>query len=225
MSNSMQTIKKKRSTSFKPAKDIPLMAIIKGLIIAGFVLALLPGCSRDKDITTKSPRAYIMESENLVIPAAIEVPANLPGGNKRVATYYATGVQKYKAQVKAGGNGSEFEWVFVAPQADLFDITNNKIGTHSAGPSWQLLHSTTDSIFAQAYTPARNAPSPGGGSIDWLLLKPKTGKTPTGIFSQVNYIQRIATTGGRAPVNAPTNAAQTTDVPYTAIYRFTQQNP
>ena len=65
--------------------------------------------------------AHIAASEKLIIPAAVEVPSNLPGGNTRVATFYAVGVQKYKAREKAGSNPLAYEWMFVAPQADLYD--------------------------------------------------------------------------------------------------------
>jgi hypothetical protein len=166
--------------------------------------------------------AHIAASEKLIIPAAIEVPANLPGGNTRVATFYATGVQKYKAREKAGSNPLAYEWIFVAPQADLYDVTNAKVGTHGAGPFWQI--SPSDSIFGQQFTPAKTGPSPDPESIDWLLLMPKTGTTPTGIFADVAYIQRIATKGGKAPTTPPTNANETVEVKYKAVYRFTKKN-
>ena len=183
--------------------------------------------SLDKDIAAgannNSPAAHIAASEKLEIPAAIDLPANLPNGNTRVATFYAEGVQKYKAQEKAGSNPVTYQWVFVAPQADLYDLTNAKIGTHSAGPTWQL--SVNDSIYGQQYSPPKTAPSPDAGSIDWLLLMPKTGKTPTGIFAEVSYIQRIATKGGKAPATPPTSANETVEVKYKAVYRFSKINP
>jgi len=181
-------------------------------------------CGDDKEILNNSPAQHILESENMVIPASIELPSNLPGGNTRVVTYYAEGVQKYKARQKAGSDPAVFEWVFVAPAADLFDMTNAKVGTHSAGPTWQLSGSTTDSIYAQQFTPAKTATSPDPSSIDWLLLMPKVGKTPTGLFADVIYIQRIATKGGKAPVGAPLSASDTIDVYYEAVYRFTKKN-
>ena len=61
-------------------------------------------------------------------PLAVSLPEDLPGGNSRVATYYAIGVQKYKAREIAGSNPVAFEWVFVAPLADLYDVNNNKVG-------------------------------------------------------------------------------------------------
>jgi len=57
-----------------------------------------------------------------------------------------------------------------------------------------------------------------------LLLMPKAGKIPTGIFTNVSYLQRIATKGGKAPTIPPVNATDVVDVKYTAIYRFTKQN-
>src|SRR6186713_542328 len=71
-----------------------------------------------------SPAAHISASENVAIPASVSVPENLPNGNSRVATYYAVGIQKYKARIKAGSDPIVYEWVFVAPKADLYDISN-----------------------------------------------------------------------------------------------------
>ncbi len=200
----------------KKLKNIYPTILLNAILFA----AVLTGCKKDNDIDINSPAYQIRESEKLVIPAAVDLPSNLPDGNTRVATYYAEGVQKYKAQAKAGTNPVTYEWVFVAPQALLYDESNKITGTHGAGPFWQL--SAQDSIFAQHFSPAKTAPSPDG-SIDWLLLMPKAGKTPTGIFQHVAYIQRIATTGGKAPAILPLSAAETADVKYTAIYRFSKK--
>lgn len=179
--------------------------------------------SCDKGGTEKEPVHYIFESEKLTIPPGVELPANAPKGNTRVGTFYAKGVQIYKSQVKAGSSPVSYEWVFVAPKANLYGVSNTLIGTHGAGPFWEL--SPTDSIFAQHFAPVRSAPSPDAAGIDWLLLMPKAGKAPSGVFADVSYIQRIATTGGKASSVQPTGAGQTTEVPYTAIYRFTKKTP
>ena len=170
-----------------------------------------------------APAAHIQASENLSIPASVAVPENLPNGNTRVATYYAVGVQKYKARIKAGTDPVQYEWIFVAPLADLYDNSNAKVGIHGAGPFWAT--SPIDSIFGQHFSPQRTAPSPDPESIDWLLLMPKAGTTPTGIFADVDYIQRIATKGGKAPLTPPTSITQTVDVKYKTVYRFTKINP
>jgi hypothetical protein len=196
---------------------------ITRVLTAVFLSLTFAACEKDNDVKDESPAAQLAASEKLTIPAAVELPSN-PTGNTRIATYFATGVQKYKAQLVAGSSPARYEWVFVAPQADLYDATDAKVGTHTAGPTWQL-PGGQDSIYAQHFAPQRTAPSTEPNTIDWLLLMPKTGKVPTGIYASVAYIQRIATKGGKAPATAPTSASQTVDVPYTAIYRLTKKNP
>lgn len=189
-----------------------------------FASTLLISCDRDHDVIDNNSASYhIAKSESLSIPASVDLPANAPAGNKRVLTYFAEGVQKYKAQKDPGSDPATYKWVFVAPLADLYNNQNQKIGNHSAGPTWQLLNSFTDSIYGQAFSPARTAPSPDPNSIDWLLLMPKVGNTPTGVFANVEYIQRIATVGGKAPAVLPTTADATVDVRYTAVYRFSRK--
>lgn len=194
------------------------------ILMLGSSAIITMSCKKDKDkpVDTNTPAYHISQSESITIPDAIALPDNLPAGNSRVATFYAVGVQKYKAQEIAGSNPVAYSWAFVAPQADLYDATNNKVGTHSAGPDWQL--SAADSMFGQSFTPPRTSPSNDVASIDWLLLMPKTGKTPSGVFANVSYVQRIDTKGGKAPATQPTSASDTVDVPYTAIYRFSKIN-
>jgi hypothetical protein len=214
----------------------------KSMLIAALLSSTLIACKKDAinknsneeiqsasfignsslEANGNSPAAHIAASENLDIPASIAVPQNLPNGNSRVATYYAVGVQKYKARVKTGTDPVAYEWVFVAPQADLYSINNVKVGEHGAGPYWST--SPSDIIFGQHFSPARTAPSPDPESIDWLLLMPKVGTTQTGIFADVDYIQRIATKGGKAPLTPPTSLTETVDVKYKTVYRFTKIN-
>ncbi|HEY1869732.1 MAG TPA: DUF3455 domain-containing protein, partial [Chitinophagaceae bacterium] len=148
-----------------------------GLLVPVLCSAILFSCKKsDKMSDPNSPASHIAESEKLIIPASVDLPANLPNGNERVATFYAVGVQKYKAQEVTGSSPVAYQWAFVAPQADLYDVSNKKVGTHSAGPTWQL--SAVDSMFGQSFTPARTAPGEDATSIDWLLLMLKQGKTP-----------------------------------------------
>jgi Protein of unknown function (DUF3455) len=196
---------------------------LKSFIVAFTVLVSAVACRHDNSSNDRSPAWHIAESEKLVIPAAVDLPANLPAGNTRVLTLFAEGVQKYKAQVKAGTSDA-YEWVFVAPEADLYNAANLKVGKHYAGPTWRMTEFRTDSIVAQQFSPVRSAVSAESNTIDWLQLMPKTGKTPSGIFSRVAYIQRIATNGGKAPAKLPVSLADTVDVKYTAIYRFSEKN-
>jgi len=187
-------------------------------------LAMLLSCTREKghmDVT--SPAYHILQSETTIIPQAIQLPQNLPNGNSIVATLYAIGVQKYKSEQIVGSSPVAYQWVFVAPEADLYDSTDAKVGTLSVGPAWQL--SPTDSMFGQNFNPPRKSPSPDPESIDWLLLMPQLGRTATGVFANVTYVQCIDTHGGKAPSAPPVNEGQAISVGYTAVYRFSMKNP
>lgn len=189
------------------------------LILPGFFNACT---DHDDPKPVITPADHIQLSENLTMPKALSLPQN-PKGYERVATYFAVGVQKYKAQVKAGVTPVQYEWVFVAPQADLYDASNAKIGIHYAGPTWKLT-GPGHTIMGQAFSPAITFSS-DPKSIDWLLLSNKAGQEPTGTFQGVGYIFRIATKGGKAPATPPAEADATVEVPYTAVYRFVKRIP
>jgi hypothetical protein len=76
----------------------------KHLVIASIILTV-SACEKNDAEETNTPAFFIAQSENVTIPQSIALPDNSPNVNKRVATYYAEGVQKYKAQVKAGTTG------------------------------------------------------------------------------------------------------------------------
>lgn len=198
-------------------KQKPLLSTM----LVGSAMLLAFACRRNEQEDINAPAFYIRESEALTLPADIQLPANAPKGNVRVATYFATGVQTYRAREVPGSPG-QYEWVFVAPQAELFSVSNSQVGSHGAGPHWTI--SAADSIFGQPFSPARTAPSPDPESIDWLLLKAKAGTVLTGVFADVDYIQRIATQGGKPPLTPPGSASQTIDVKYKDVYRFTKSN-
>jgi len=93
---------------------------------------------------------------------------------------------------------------------------------HGVGPYWEVFPGSI--IQGEAFDPARSAASNNAGSIDWLLLKRKSGTIPSGIFQNVDYIQRIATIGGKAPITVPVYLTDTVDMPYAAVYRFSRKN-
>ena len=213
----------------------------KLFLLSAFVSVVLTACKRDNSLYETSleeqlwngeqfmgnslhngsPVQQIAASDQLVIPEIVDLPAEPGVSYTRVATYFAKGVQKYKAQIKAGSNPVTYQWVLAGPDAKLYDATNQKVGSHGFGPHWEI--SPADSIFAQHFSPQRTSPSPEPNTVPWLLLMPKAGTTPTGIFADVDYIQRIATQGGTAPTTPPASIDETTDVKYTAIYRFTKK--
>ena len=137
-----------------------------------------------------------------------EVPGNLkPTGNERLAMVVpAKGVQIYECR--------DAKWVFVAPEADLFDRSGKLIGRHYAGPHWEA----TDGSRIVATVKSRSD-APQAGAIPWLLLSAKSAGSE-GAFSRVTSIQRVSTTGGSAPAGGCATAGEKARVPYTADYYF-----
>ena len=111
--------------------------------------------------------------------AGVPVPDNLkPGPNESLAQVVpAKGVQIYECR--------DGKWAFVAPDAELFDRSGKKIGTHYAGPHWEA----ADGSKVIGAVKAR-ADAPQAGSIPWLLLGAKS-VGPQGAFSGVTSIQRV----------------------------------
>jgi len=66
------------------------------------------------------------------------VPENLraPAGQVLALEAQATGVQIYECNANRT-DPSKFEWIFKAPEADLFDNAGRRIGKHYAGPTWE----------------------------------------------------------------------------------------
>jgi len=140
--------------------------------------------------------------------STVAVPDNLkPGANESLALVVpAKGVQVYECR--------EAKWVFVAPEAELFDRAGKKIGTHYAGPHWEA----ADGSKVVGAVKQR-ADAPAAGNIPWLLLGTKSvGRD--GAFSKVTSIQRVATVGGVAPSGECIQPGGRARVPYTADYYF-----
>ena len=150
-------------------------------------------------------------------PAPAPVPETLrPGSDQTLAMVVpAKGVQIYECRVsKDAGTGAE--WVFVAPEAELFNARGNPIGRHGAGPFWQANDGSR-----VVGTVKQRVDAPIAGAIPWLLLTSKSTST-TGSFSSVSSIQRVNTVGGVAPTAACTSdrVGATERIPYTADYYF-----
>ena len=137
-----------------------------------FLVLLLTGCATSASV-----------AENLKA-----IPENLSpaAGESLKRVIRAKGVQIYECR--------DQKWVFVAPDADLFDEKGNRIGRHYAGPHWEA---TGDGSKVLGTVKTR-ADAPEAGAIPWLLLTTRSvgGR---GYFSDVTSIQRVATHGGTAP--------------------------
>lgn len=143
-------------------------------------------------------------------------PALDPGpGLREVVRLSATGVQVYECRASTAAAGSA-AWVFVAPEAQLFDAQGRNAGSHGAGPNWVAPDGSSVVGAVQA-----RADAPAAGAIPWLLLNTRsTGGA--GAFERVSRIQRVNTEGGVAPAQGCTAASigAQSRVPYRAEYRL-----
>ena len=147
---------------------------------------------------------------------SVEVPAN----QTLALTLNAKGVQIYECRAVAG-DPAKFEWVFKAPEADLFDAQGRKVGRHFAGPSWEL----NDGSKVVGKLKAKED-APDGKGIPWLLLDVAQASGPT--LGKTQSIQRVDTVGGKAPAATMADAAkvgQEARVEYTATYKFYVAKP
>ena len=142
-------------------------------------------------------------------------PALDPGAATRLlTTLSATGAQVYDC--RAGAAGANAAWVFVAPEAELFDDAQRRVGDHGAGPTWTLADGSriVGSVRGRADAPRRDA-------IPWLLLETRSTGT-AGRLSAVHRVQRVHTEGGIAPATGcdARHIGTQVRVPYRADYRL-----
>ena len=147
----------------------------------------------------------------------VQVPDNLkPGANESLAMIVsAKGVQIYECRARKD-QPRDYEWAFVAPEADLFDAGGTRIGRHYAGPHWE----STDGSKILG-TAKERADAPAADAIPWLLLTANSDGSE-GSFSKVTSVQRVSTVGGVAPKAGCSQAAAGTParINYTADYYF-----
>jgi hypothetical protein len=147
--------------------------------------------------------------------SAGEVPDKLrPAGNESLAMIVpAKGVQIYECRAT---RARDYEWAFVAPEAELYDTGGNRIGRHYAGPHWEA--NDGSKVVGQL---KERADAPLTGAIPWLLLTAKS-VGPDGSFGKVTAIQRVRTAGGVAPRDGCVKGTAGTSVrvDYTADYQF-----
>jgi hypothetical protein len=150
--------------------------------------------------------------------AAVDVvPENLraPPSQWMLLEAKATGVQIYECS-PGKTDASRFEWAFKAPEADLFDGKGVKVGKHYGGPTWE----SNDGSKVVGEVKARSD-STDANAIPWLLLNAKS-TSGAGVFTKTQSIQRLETSGGKAPASGcdQAKAGKEARVPYKATYYF-----
>lgn len=160
--------------------------------------------------------AAYAQAETTVPPENLAVPE----GNTLFLSLIGDGVQIYQCQESTEAAGT-YAWVFVAPQAHLYNVAHELIGIHYAGPSWEAHDGSI--VIGEVVEPA-DSPD---GAIPWLLLRVASVEG-NGLFSHVTYIQRVDTYEGIAPA-ADSCTEQDADrfvrVPYRTLYWFYAADP
>lgn len=153
---------------------------------------------------------------------APDVPASLqvPEGNKVSLHVFAVGVQIYRATASTN-SPTGFVWTFQGPEAVLFDMDGNVVGTHYAfagptRPAWET-DSGSRVVGIRTVAPVTVDPT----AIPWLILSADPANTVgPGVLERTTYIQRVNTSGGLAPAAPPTQLGQEVEVAYTTEYFF-----
>jgi hypothetical protein len=152
-------------------------------------------------------RVHAKDNRAPAVPSDIAVPE----GHKVHFHGYALGFQIYT------WNG--VSWGASVPDAILLDDDGNMVATHYAGPTWK---SNSGSRVVGVVVPPRVTVDPD--AIPWLLLAAVPANTEgPGIFANTTYIQRVNTSGGKAPARAGYFFGEVACVPYTAEYYFYRQ--
>ncbi len=144
----------------------------------------------------------------VLIPEQIEVPS----GYHSVLTVHAKGDQIYQCSLNQGA----YIWEVQAPDAKLFDAQAKIVGKHRAGPIWE--YKDGSQVVGRVLKKLDKSPA---SAISWLLLEAVTHQG-NGLFSEVDFINRINTEGG-LPTLAACNANHLGGekrIAYTADYIF-----
>lgn len=169
---------------------------------------LIP-CLLGLSMSSYAPLLASMASST--VPEKLQVSA----GESLLLKAQAKGVQIYQCKAKAE-NPKRWEWSLKAPKADLFDDKGEKIGKHYGGPTWEA--NDGSKVVGEV---KERANSPEKDAIPWLLLTAKSHEGK-GIFSKVTSIQRLDTSGGKAPSTGCDESKKNAEVQvgYGADYYF-----
>jgi Protein of unknown function (DUF3455) len=136
----------------------------------------------------------------------------VPDGQRFLFKTSAKGSQIYVCQSQEKG----FEWTLKAPDAVLLDERGEQFGQHYLGPSWEA--NDGSKIIGRVKS---KSDAPQADAIPWLLLEANSHEG-NGVFSSVNWIVRLNTVGGKAPVDGCNSANRDREisVDYSADYYF-----
>ncbi len=162
-------------------------------------------------IAPLAAHAGTADADMNAVPAALKAPA----GQVLTLSARGTGVQIYVCMANKD-DPTRFSWTLKAPEATLRDKSGKPVGRHYAGPTWEAADGSKVVGEVVAKTDA-----PDTAAIPWLLLRAKS-TSGTGAFGAVASIQRLRTSGGKAPATGCDKGAADKDtrIPYSADYLF-----
>ncbi|HTK07634.1 MAG TPA: DUF3455 domain-containing protein [Ktedonobacteraceae bacterium] len=175
---------------------------------------------------TSEQASYPDPSNQKALPASVKVTGS--GETVLLRASVVQGYQVYECQ-PSPTNKNSFAWALQSPLTILKTDQGTNI-IHSAGPSW--LYTQDGSMIVGAignFTSSNHkvvpaSATPNASAIPWLRLDVKNHLGKTGLFSNVNEVQRLYTKGGIAPSNGCNqNTAHQhvlKQVGYTAEYVF-----
>ena len=150
----------------------------------------------------------LFASAGMVVPEAIKVPA------EQVAklTVHAIGDQIYQCVLQ----DNVYAWQTQAPDARLFDMKGQIVGNHYSGPIWE--YNEGSRVVGRVVS---KLDVDLGESIPWLLVE-VVAHHGAGMFSDINYINRVNTRGGLSPSSScnANHLGSEKRVNYTADYIF-----
>lgn len=190
------------------------------LFAAACLLVAPLGCSAADETGAEdsaAPETVSSQTLSLRAPPLPSPELAVPEGNRLAFYNDAVGVQIYGCQASTSG----YAWTFQAPEATLVDRRGRAVISHYAGPTWE---SVADGSKVTASKVAEFTDDPS--AIPELLLK-ATPQSNAGRMSRVTYIQRLETSGGRAPSSGcdAAHVGALARVDYTATYYFYEAKP
>lgn len=150
------------------------------------------------------------------IPDSLKAPA----GQVLSVSAHGSGVQIYTCTADKD-DPTRFVWSLKGPEAVLSGASGKILGKHYGGPTWEATDGSK--VIGEAVA---KADAPGGDSIPWLLLHAKS-TSGTGVFAAIVSIQRVRTSGGKAPGTGcdKDGVGHEARVPYSADYLFYTTRP
>jgi hypothetical protein len=169
-----------------------------------------------------------------VTPPPVPFNIRVEAGNKAFLEGHGVGTQNYVCQP----SGGSVAFVLFTPQATLFKDNDKQLITHFFSPNlapfdpsdldkirvtWEDSRDTS-TIWAKLHTNGSAMVDPD--AIPWLLLDvvgAQDGPTGGDTLTETTFVQRLNTSGGRAPSTGCTSTADLGNqafVPYTADYFF-----